>query len=263
MNPKLSVIIPSIRPGNLKRLYESVESSFSGEFEFIVISPYPLPKFLKEKNNVKFIEDFGNPVRAQQIGIINATGDYILWGGADDGYFLGKSVDTAVNSLIGKDYKTLVIGKYYEGSDNPFMNSIRYYYINTHNGSRSRFIDNDCLMFMVGVIPRRLLLEIGGLDSQFEVLPMAFNDISVRLKNYRCNFIFQEEIMFRCSHMPGHLGDHGPINDAQTINDEPLFRFIYSSRDSMKRDVIDINNWKNVPERWERRFGKDENISNK
>lgn len=252
----LSVVVPSIRPGNLKRLYESVQKAYTGEFEFIVISPYPMPKYFADKNNVKCIVDYGSPVRAQQIGIVNATGEYVLWGMADDGYLFPGTVDLALKSLENEDYRTLVIGKYYEGSENPFMNSRKYYQINTHDGSRSKFILNDCLMFMVGVIPTKLLKEVGGLDCEkFEALPMAFNDISVRLSNMDCKFIFQEEIMFRCSHMPGHLGDHKPIHEAQINRDQPMFLKIYNDQSSLNRVSIDINNWKNAPERWAERFG--------
>jgi len=38
----LSVIVPSIRPGNLPRLYESIQTAYSGEFEFIVVGPQAL-----------------------------------------------------------------------------------------------------------------------------------------------------------------------------------------------------------------------------
>lgn len=252
--PKLSVIVPGIRPGNWKRLYDSIIAATKEEFEVIFVSPYPLPKALQGISNVKWIEDWGTPIRAQQIGLVACTGDYISWA-ADDGYYYPGSIDLAFKSLGNAHYQTLVVGKYYEGSENPFMNSIKYYYINTHNGSRSRYIENDCLMVMVGIVSRQLLLELGGWDCQFEVCPMAYNDLSVRFKNYGCSFIFQEEIMFRCSHMPGHLGDHGPIHDAQTQHDEPLFRFIYNNRDALTRSKIDINNWQKVPARWERRFG--------
>ena len=253
---KLSVIVPSIRPGNLSRLYESVQNSFSGDFEFIVIGPYKMPKYFNDKTNIKYIEDYGSPVRAQQIGIVNSTGDYVLWGCADDGYFFSKTVDIAIDKLKNEKPNTLVTGKYYEGSENPFMNSIKYYYINTHDGQRSKFVKNDYLMFMLGVIPTKLLIDIGGLDCEkFETLPMAFNDLAVRLYHIGAKFIFQEEIMFRCSHMPGHEGDHGPIHEAQINSDQPRFVKLYKREPSLTRSNIDINNWKNSPAKWVRRFG--------
>jgi hypothetical protein len=253
---KLTVIVPGIRPGNWLRLYNSIAKAFTrGAWEMLIISPYALPRGLEGKENVRIIKDYGTPIRAQQIGLVSSQGEYISWA-ADDGYYYPGSLDLAFASLEGKDYKTLVVGKYYEGSENPFMNSRKYYQINTHDGSRSRFIHNDCLMVMVGVVSRQLLIELGGWDAVlFEVCPMAYNDLSVRLFNYGAEFIFQQEIMFRCSHMPGHLGDHGPIHDAQVDFDEPMFRKIYNDPKSVERVSIDLDNWKKSPERWVRRFG--------
>jgi hypothetical protein len=205
-----------------------------------------------------------------QIGLEQCQGDYVSWA-ADDGYYMPNSIDVAFKSLEGStDERTYVIGKYQEGGDGTsvpivetphVMNSINYYYVNTHDGSRSRFIPNDCLMVMVGVLPRKLLFEIGGWDaSLFEVCPMAFADLSVRIHNMCCPRIFQEERMFRCGHMPGHEGDHGPIHDAQVEHDEPLFRKIYHERASQNRNIIPLDNWKQSPPIWERRFGKVDNI---
>jgi hypothetical protein len=62
-------------------------------------------------------------------------------------------------------------------------------------------------------------------------------------------------IMSQCGHMPGTSGDHAPMHYAQLDHDEPLFRSIYSDPNCVNRIKIDINNWKNSPERWVRRFG--------
>ena len=250
---KLSCILAGIRPGNWLRLYNSIASAFSGEWELIIISPYDLPIAMRDKANVKIIKDFGTPVRCMDIGLANCTGEFITWA-ADDGYFLGKSLDTAVASLEGKD-NSVVIGKYYEGAgDNPFMNSKSYYYINYHDSSRSQFIDNNCLMVMEGVVPAKLLREMGGWDTSFEVCPMAFCDLSVRLFRHGAEFQFQEENMFKCSHMPGHEGDHGPVHDAQVEHDEILFRKIYRDENEKERKIIPLDNWKSSPEKWTRRF---------
>ena len=256
---KLSIILPGIRPGNWKRLYDSINTSFSedtSQWELVIISPYQMPKAMKDKSNVKLIKDYGSPTRAQQLGLSHCTGEYVSWA-ADDGYYLGVSLKAAVDTLDSGAGNSLVVGRYYEGSENPFMATRKYYLINTHDGSRSKFIPNNCLMIMVGVVPRLILVEVGGWDSlNFEGLPMAFNDLSVRLNSKKVNFIFQEDMMmFRCSHMPGHQGDHGPIHDAQTEHDEHVFRGIYSQMESTQRITIDYNNWKHSPERWIRRFG--------
>jgi hypothetical protein len=61
--------------------------------------------------------------------------------------------------------------------------------------------------------------------------------------------------MFKCSHMPGHEGDHGPVHDAQVYHDQPIFTLMYWDKDKSQRVMIDLDNWKLSPDRWERRFG--------
>lgn len=261
---ELSVIVPSIRPGNLTRLYNSLWLAFKGSFEMIVIGPYPLPPGLENTKNIKFIQDFGSPVRCMQIGLKECKGDYISWA-ADDGFYIANSLDIAFDSVKDKDYKHIIVGKYYEGGealtvtkmkDDHVMNSDKYYHVNFHSGSKSQYIDNNCLMIMVGIISRKFIIEAGGWDaSLFEACPMAFIDLSVRLYKLGGILEFQEAIMFRCGHMPGHQGDHGPIHDAQVDHDEPLFRSIYNEPQSKNRIAIDIENWKQSSARWGRRFG--------
>lgn len=260
----LSVIVPSIRPQNLERLYTSIEGAYSGEFEFIVVGPNPLPEFFYPKRNARAIIDYGSPTRAQQIGLCRAVGDWVLWGCADDGYFYPGSVDRALVTEFLQPYpampsswRKVVVGKYYEGEgENPAMNTRDYYYINTHNVCRSTYIAPDMLMFMLGVASRQLLIEVGGIDTvNFETLPMAFNDLSVRLYHAGAELVLQHDTMFRCSHMPGHEGDHGPVHDGQTLHDEAMFRSIYNDASSLTLCKIPLDNWKQAPARWERRFG--------
>lgn len=256
MKVNLTVICPGIRPQKWQKLYDSVGSSFSGSWEIIFIGPYGLPESLINKPNVKYIEDWGTPIRCQQIGLINSQGDWINWA-ADDGYFHPQSMDIAFEKLkkVNFDYKTVVMGKYLEGSLQYFtMLADEYYVLSNHEGSHKVKLPAHYLMLNLGLVSRKLLLEVGGWDCQFEVCPMAYNDLAIRLQNYGCPFIIQNEIMFSCKHLPGRAGDHGPIHDAQIDHDEPLFRTIYNQDDAMQRVKIDINNWKNVPDRWERRF---------
>lgn len=256
--PRLSILCPSIRSDKLINLYKSIPESFSDTWELIVISPYVLPTEVKA-DNVRLIQDMGTPIRCQQIGLINATGDYITWA-ADDGYFLAGALDIAFEKLKNQDYKTLIMGKYVEGEyigdfDNSYMLGDTYYYLKKHRNSEMKFIPDDALMLNVGVVSRQLLNEIGGWDCQFEVCPMAYNDCAIRLKRYGAKFIIQNELMFKCSHLPGRQGDHAPIHTGQVYHDQPLFNYIYSSPDAVNRIKIDIDNWKESPTKWLRRWG--------
>lgn len=250
---KLSILLPSIRVGNIERLYKSIQSSTKEEFELVVVGPYDLPFTVRDKKNIKFIKDFGCPTRCQQRALLASEGEWIAWA-SDDGIFLPGALDIAFTNI--KDDKTVVIGKYFEGRHSPDMEGMKYYYIYTHDASRCRYVPQDCLMLMVGIVSRKEIIDIGGFDCCFQVLPMAFNDLSIRLYNDKCNFVFQKEVMLKCGHMPGTTGDHKFIHIAQTYHDLPKFKMIYSKEESKSRIKIDIENWVNTPLIWSR-FGKE------
>jgi hypothetical protein len=251
---ELSVLLSGIRCGNWKRLYESIEKSYSGSWEFIIVSPYKLPRSLEGKTNIKLIEDWGAPMRCYQRALCESTGKYITWA-ADDGVYLPNALDLGMQSIRDKE-NTVIVGNYNEGKDNPDMLDIKYYYIYTHEGSRCEYLPKDCLMLMVGIVPADMMKEIGGWDCRWEACPMGFNDLSIRLYNKGVKFIFQPQQMFKCGHMPGEAGDHGPIHWAQTTRDTPIFKMIYSDPASRGRISIPLDNWKSSPERWVRRFGR-------
>lgn len=253
---KLSVLLSGIRHWSWERLYDSIERSYTGrDWELIIVSPYELTLPLKNKNNILWIQDWGTPIRCQQIALNHTRGEYINWA-SDDGYFTDGSMDIGFKLLDG-DYKTVIIGKYLEGDNySPNMKDDSYYLLNNHIGSMCKYLPDNTPLLNVGLVSRKLLLEVGGWDAKkFEVCPYAYNDLSVRLRNYNCKFIHQQEVMFICGHMPGETGDHGPVHRAQIFRDEPMFKVIYNKEDSKNRINIDLDNWKNSPEKWQRRFG--------
>lgn len=259
---KLSILLSGIRINNWIELYDSIASSYTKkDWELIIVSPYELPKELNNISNIQWIQDWGSPCRCQQIALTMAKGEYINWA-SDDGEFTHGSMDRALDLLSGEnwryDYKTIIVGKYLEGDNySSDMKNDSYYILNNHLGSACRYLPLNTPMINLGLVSRKLLIEMGGWDSlNFEVLPIAYNDFSVRCNNNNCKFIHQQEIMFTCSHEPGTTGTHGPIHKAQTFRDEPMFKLIYNRPESKERINIDINNWNKSPIRWERRFGK-------
>lgn len=251
---ELSVLVPSIRPNNLKRLYDSTVAAFSHPFEFIVIGPYGLPSELENMDNVKWIKSFRSPLAAQQQGLCESIGRLVTYA-ADDGLWLPGALDIAYNLLENKDYRAVITGKYQEGErvdDN--MEKDDYYILNNHVQSSGFFIPENTWMLNCGMISRKILLELGGWDSyNFIACPIGYNDLAIRLQKYGCKFILQQEKMFECVHLPGLQGDHGPIHIAQTEFDEPKFKELYSS--DRQRIAILLENWKGSPERFSLRFG--------
>jgi len=265
MNYKLSVILPGIRVHNWKTFYDSICKSFSGLFELIIISPYSLPKELEQFDNIKIIKDLGSPSRCQQIGLENSEGEFITWG-ADDGYFLDDSLDKVFeywekNCTIDTD---IITCKYFEGEANQQgilhstgqteLSKDFYYKINHANGLRSCFIPDDYWILNVGVIKTSYAKEMGGWDTRFEATSVSHMDFAVRTQRNNSRFFMMKQPIFTCGHTPGTSGDHAPVHYAHTLNDEPLFRKIYNSSSCMDRVKIDLNNWKNSPALWKRRF---------
>lgn len=256
---KISILMPTIRTNLLEGVYNSIEKSFSQEWEMVLIGPYDLPDALKDKKNIVFVKSFSNPIRCRQIGLIYCTGDYICYA-ADDVTFYPGALDLAYEKVKDQDYKTLVIGKYCEANEeNPLMRSDIYWDLWYHAPLREVLTTPEMqkyLLINTGLISRKFMLEIGGFDCQFEACAMACVDLSIRLQNDDAKCILQNEPLFHSTHLPGLTGDHAPIDRAQITHDQPLFFDIYRRIKQDERKAIDINNWKSVPDYWERRFGK-------
>ena len=75
MKPELSIILPSIRTERLEKLYDSILTSTSRTFELVIVGPYPLPEKLRDLKNVKYVKDFGSPVRASNIAASLCEGE--------------------------------------------------------------------------------------------------------------------------------------------------------------------------------------------
>lgn len=257
MSVQISVLIPSIRPTLLEGVYDSINKSFSGKWELVLASPYPLPDALKDKTNIIYIEDHGTPIRGRQRALIAATGEYICYA-ADDVVFYPNALNIAYESLKDKDYKTLVVGKYMEGEEeNPFMQSDEYWKLYTHDPLKPIIPDGKrhYLLINTGLISRKLMLEIGGFDCKFEACAISCVDLSIRLQNYESKCILQNEAFFYATHLPGGQGDHGPIDRGQVMHDQPLLQAIYLDHRSKYRAAIDVNNWEKTSDYWERRYG--------
>lgn len=244
---KLSVIVPSIRSEMLQGLYDSIHSSFSGEWEFIVISPYT-NKILGK--NMKCIYSSAHPTVCQQLGLIEAKGDYVCFGW-DDGVYFPGAIDNMFAQL---EPNSAVSGKYIEGDIAPeYMRSHKYYIINTHTSASSPYIDNTFLLLNTGLVPREKLLEIGGFDCRFESTGISAVDMAIRLQLYGVKVILSEDVVLKCTWLPGDEGDHGPINEA-VEDDFGLLHKKYRQPIFHKRIVIPLDNYKQQPQIWERRF---------
>lgn len=261
--PTLSIILPSIRPYNLERLYSSILEATIDSFELIVVGPYSLPRELEMYPNIKVFRDWGSPTRASQIGACLAEGKFLTWM-ADDGIYLPNSIDECISVLFEKE-KALAIGeinynivsvKYIEGNTGSFSVSTQpdsFYKLNNAY-PKSKNIKNEAYILNAGFLSRELFELFGGWDCQFEACPMAHADLAARFQyNNYCNIILLDKYVLKCDHLSERNGDHGPIHDAQIFSDTTKYIKKWDSK--YINTHIDMSNWKDSPAIWERRFG--------
>lgn len=67
--PDLSIVLPGIRKEHWPDFYQSIFKSIGKySFELIIVGPHKPDDFLlKENENISWIEDYGSPVRCQNI----------------------------------------------------------------------------------------------------------------------------------------------------------------------------------------------------
>jgi hypothetical protein len=255
MKPKLSLILPAIRRERWKGVYDSVNQSFHGDWELIIVGPYPLPPEM-QLPNVKYIADWGSPMRCQQLGWLAAEGEYITWG-SDDGLYRPNSLDESFRILGTVNFDPLVAIEafYTEGGPSSIWGTIMdAHHLWFHRDMSDFQVPREYMLFCAPVIHRRPLEAIGGWDCRFETY-IAMTDLSIRLQNYGVKGIIQTTILADFGHMPDRTGDHAPMHDAFLDNDMPLLRRIYLGPEGVNRVKINPENWKQSPAKWARRFG--------
>ena len=257
---KLSICCPTIRPDNIKNLYNSIVNNFHQDFELILCGPKEPSISLPD--NIVFIQDYGSPNRAQSIAAHHATGQ-IITTMADDGIYLSKSISRAVIKLEnwerthGNSYKHVVSYKYVEGNMPWWMMTIETgllgYSLATTYLPDMAHIPNHWIHFNGFYMYRDYFNELGGFDCAYETPCVASADLAVRAQNNGCTTELMDEPATVASHQPNLTGDHGPIHLAMSENDLPLIKHTYGN-EGVIQDIIEPDSWRKVPEKWQRRF---------
>lgn len=242
---KLSIIVPSIRVSGVEKLYRSID--YKGEWELFIITP-EVPTISSPK--VKYITSYRSPNACQQQGLEEAKGDFITFA-SDDGEFIPGALSEAMLGMRDSHISpgNIIVGKYLEGDNpNPDMKKEDYYKFGYHKAYRIKGVPQDNLIFNCGIILRRFMLELGGWDCRFQATTCAHADLGIRASMAGANMILMNHPLFKCSHQPGKTGDHKPIHEAMK-KDLKTFKIAYSGK---RQTNIELDNWKNTPEVWER-----------
>ena len=251
--PLLSIMMPAIRPDRWDAIYSSIVRATSRTFELIIVGPYPLTPSLALTPNVKYVKDFGNPIRAHNVASMLVEGKYLTWM-PDDGVFLPGSIDIMFDELLKmpENPKNIVIARYAEGG-REFKKD--FFLINNDGVTGGPYVSDNWYLLSQPIIDTEFYMSLGGFDCQFESMAPGCNDFSIRAQRGGAIVKLVDKVALVCSHMPGSSGDHGPMHDAQTTVDTPLYNSIQKSAEFANRVKVDINGWKKLPAVWERRFG--------
>jgi hypothetical protein len=250
----LSIIVPTIRTDKWRQLYDSIRRSTAYDFELILIGP-TYSSELSQYSNVRFIQDFGSPVRAQQIGFCNATQKYVF-GAADDCIFEVEALDKCMEILEnGETVFDVVVAKYSEGG--PELQNDDYYLLNKAYPP-ARYINGDWVIFNCAMLHRQYLEFLGGFDCQLQIPAFGYADLAARCQRHlQCvgfntgqkNFIkWFEGKLLHCEH--GQL-DHGPIEQSHVFEDTPLYQHLHNNQPD--RISVRMDNWKKIKPVWGKR----------
>lgn len=253
--PIVSFIVPTIRPHSVDKFYRSLVEHVRYPWELILIGPTP-PPLLSSYQNVKFIEDFGSPVRCSNIGVLHTANDskYLI-NTADDAVAIPNGINDCIELLIDKQNKNFVVtAKYTEG--NNVIQPVSYYLLNNAYPP-SPLIGNDWFIFNNSFMSKELYIELGGLDCiNYNVACMALADLAVRAYNYGINHYFYNAPTWRVDHDPGGY-EHLPVERAQGKEWE-IYRQKVNRKLSQDEIVINYDNWKDSPAVWKERFNRED-----
>ncbi len=245
----LSVLVPGIRPQNWPRLLDSVQNSFSQEFEIIFVGPKP-NDFLTTDRRCRFIQDYGSPARGQQIALLFAQYPWCI-AGADDGIFLPGMLDKLFAERL---YNGVITAMYVEGSGEN-MQEESYYKIVAAPAQRCLLVNPNWYVFNVALFPTGKIRQYGGWNAKnYEGTSIAHIDLAVRMQMEGVPVKLFKEQVLKCDHEPGRSGTHFAVHDAHTQHDEPRFQQIYNTTYPSPLTYISLDNWQLSPPVWKRRF---------
>ena len=250
---KLSVIVPTIRPHNLRELHASAAKAINGRYEWEMVAIGPcdaawLSHDPKLEYGWRFIEDQGSPCHCQQRALLHCEGEYVTWA-ADDGVFLPDSLD------LNWDDDAILL-KYIEGRPdaldprwstmeqslkrsvflnargdvglNPDMASFdRFWTTGYHRGAQVKMAPPEWVALGLGLIKRSVLLSVGGWDEGYETTGQATVDLGLRLQLAGYKFKIWPQIVQALGYEAKGL-DRRPINAAYEADME-RYKVVWSS----------------------------------
>ena len=275
MSYDLSIITPALTPSRWVTLYESAKKSCTKySFEIIFIGPYDPPDELKGNPQVKYIKDFGAVTRCSHIGMCSATGRLVT-NGLDDAVFYPDALDNTIDLYDSfNNPKELLLIRYREGPGfgGPYLED-SYYIAKTSYHTRA-ILAGQPAHVIAGIVPfedlnipddykqgaqimlsKEYFMDIGGYDCRFEHLAWASHDFCYRVQRDGGAVDLSTVEVLNLDQILDMLAPiRIPIETANNKYDGPLLKQMQQDPNIVNRIKIDIDNWKESPEVWARRF---------
>lgn len=244
----LSIVYPGIRHRNWKKLFDSIEASI-GDYTYEVIAVGPPGVHGITDNRFLHIVDYGAPARAAQIGVEEATGKYMTWA-SDDGVFLPNALKAALDMAKELPKEDIIIMRYSEGGNSP---DLSYWKAWTHADLRLPGVDPEYCIAPVGLYNLDHFKYLGGWDCRFEHLNMCCHDLAFRAQSLGSKVHASPLEVLKCD-WDIHHPEWQPVGRAYRENDLPLWNKMYGAPLENRSALIDFDNWKHAPEKWNKRF---------
>ncbi len=268
----ISILLPTIRTHLLEDLYDSIIKACPRHtFQLVAVGPFDLPTSLKEKNNVKYIKDYGCPSRAMQIALLHADGKLIQPLVDDCFYYpdaLSNTIDIFNGSIRNLQYNDILGMRFFENPEhyqkiksgetddqNPEQRKKSHpdnYWFAAGSYSHLKGIKPQWMLACLFIANRITILSMGGWDCQFEYINHSTHDLLCRLQKHESVGYITEYDCFVANWYQGTTMDHAPIHYGQTEHDAPLFNKLWGQPND--RFKVNLDNYKDVPDIWDRRF---------
>jgi hypothetical protein len=207
-----------------------------------------LPQEFAGKAGVKYLKDFGCPSRALQAASLIAEGEYLTYV-SDDCIgrpgSLKRTLDNMTTDVVSLQYSE---SPGFRGQPHP----IEYYNAWHHKDLQCKWVNKDWKIPIIFLMKTSLFYDYGGLDCRFEHINMNLHDMAFRMQNNGITVGVSDEVVWDADYV--HRNESDPVINAFVNNDKPLFDSIWDEEEWNRPDKIDLNNWKDSPAVWKRRY---------
>ena len=244
----LGIIVPSIRPHSIRRLYDSVAAATNGlRVKFIVVGNYT-PDF-----ECTHLMSLASPNMCVHQGIVELADDceYIKWSTDDAVYF-----PNALNELISdmRGHNSFGVVKYTEeGPPNNITGKDDVYYTAVTHDDLRRLpgVKPSYRIAPVSVYKREDFMSLGGLDCRYEHINLSTHDLAFRAQEFGISPVISRNVEMHCDSNSSDV-EHRPLDIAHFHNDYPIFANKYVRSLKEEDIIIDIFNYTLYPLVWRR-----------